>query len=299
MKHLNFAHLEYFWHVAREGGVARAARRLRVSHPTVSTQVKALERALGEKLFVREGRGLALTEMGRVVLRYADDVFAIGRELVEVVEGQPSNRPALLRIGIVDALPKSIARRLLEPTLRATPPVRLVCREDQPERLFEDLARHALDLVLCDAPAPVSIGVRTFHHELGQCGTTWFASPALARKLKRRFPRSLDGVDMVLPIEGSSLRRELDPWFESHSIRPRIRAEVEDSALMKALGADGDCVFPGPSALVDDLRRYYRVAPIATVDALRQRFYAVSAERRLTHPAVLAIRDVSRNALFA
>lgn len=299
MKHLNFAHLEYFWHVAREGGVARAARRLRVSHPTVSTQVKALEASLGEKLLMRKGRGLALTEMGRVVLRYADEVFALGRELVEVVEGQPSSRPALLRIGIVDALPKAITRRLLEPTLHANPPVRLVCREDRPERLFAELARHALDLVLCDAPAPASIGVRSFNHELGECGTSWFASPALARKLRRRFPSSLDGVDAVLPIEGSTLRRALEPWFETNSIRPRVRAEVEDSALMKALGADGGCVFPGPSALEDDLRRQYHVATIGRVAEVRQHFFAVSVERRLTHPAVIAIRDFSRNALFA
>lgn len=294
MDWLNYHHLLYFWTAAKEGGIVRASAALHLSVPTVSAQVKALERALGEKLFERKGRSVALTEMGQVVFRFADEIFSLGRELVDTVKGRPTGRPARLMVGIADVVPKLVAKRLLEPALRLGDPVRLVCREDRPDRLLAELATHGLDVVVSDAPVPPAVRVRAFGHPLVESEVSFFASGADAARYRRRFPASLDGAPMLLPSEGSALRRAIDAWFDRRSIRPRILVECADSALLKEFGEDGFGVFPAPRIVADDLRRRHRAAEIGVVDGVRETYYAITTERRIQHPAVIAIRDAAR-----
>jgi LysR family transcriptional activator of nhaA len=297
MDWLNYHHLLYFWLVAREGGLAPAAARLRLAHQTVSAQVHALEHALGEKLFERQGRRLALTELGRVAYRYADEIFALGAELQETLRGRPSGRPLRLVVGVADAVPKLIARVLLAPAQRIAEPVRLVCREDKPERLLAALALHELDVVLCDAPVPPSSGVRAYSHLLGECGVALFAPAAVARRLARGFPRSLHGSPLVLPTENTALRRALEQWFEAHEVRPQVVAEFEDSALLKAFAQDGEAAFAAPDPIAQEVQRQYRVRRVAPLPGLTERFYAITVERRLRHPGVLAISAAARTSL--
>ena len=298
MDWLNYHHLLYFWLVVREGGVARAAARLRLSPPTVSGQVRALESALGEKLFERRGRHLVPTDMGRLVYRYADEIFSLGGELVDTVKGRPTGRPVRLVVGVADAVSKLIAYRLLQPALQLPEPVRIVCREDRPERLLAELSVHGLDLVLSDAPVGPAVNVRAFNHLLGECGVGFFAAPKLAQRLSGRFPESLHGVPMLLPTETTALRRALDQWFEAQGIRPQVVSEFEDSALLKVFGQQGLGVFPAPSAIEAEVRRQYGVRLVGTTTAVRERFYAISVERRLKNPAVVAICDAARATLF-
>ncbi len=298
MQWLNYHHLFYFWVTAREGGVARAAAKLRLAHPTVSAQIHALEGALGEKLFTRVGRRLALTEMGKVVLRYADEIFSLGTELVETVKGRPTGRPARLSVGVADVLPKIVARHLLAPALGGVEPVRLVCREDTPERLLAQLAIHELDLILTDAPLPAGTSVRAYSHLLGECPVTFFGTRALCARYRRGFPRSLDGAPLVLPTEGTMLRRSLAHWFDALSIRPRVVAEIEDSALLKVFGQEGLGLFAAPSVVEREVRRQYEVEALGRAEDVRERFYAVSVERRLKHPAIIAITEGARRGIF-
>ena len=299
MEWLNYHHLLYFWLVAREGGLAPAAARLRLAHQTVSGQVRALEQALGEKLFERQGRRLALTELGRVAYRYADEIFSLGAELQETLRGRPSGRPLRLVVGVADAVPKLIARGLLLPALSLPEPVRLVCREDKPERLFAALALHELDVVLSDAPVAPSTWLRAYSHLLGECTVSLFAGARSAARLRRGFPRSLDGAPFLLPTENTSLRRALEGWFEGQGIRPRPVAEFEDSALLKAFAQGSDAVFAAPEPIAAEVERQYRVRRLATLPGLRERFYAITVERRLRHPGVLAISASAREQLSA
>ncbi len=296
---LNYHHLLYFRTVAREGGVAQAAAKLHLTHPTVSAQVKELEAALGEKLFERRGRSLVLTEVGRVVYRYADEIFGLGSELLETVRGRPSGRPLRLVVGVANAVPKAVACRLLEPALRLPEPVRLVCREDKTERLAADLARHDLDVVLTDAPLSPLVGVKAFSHLLGECGVTFLAPPSSAARLRRRFPKSLDGEPFLMPTDGTALRRSLDQWFEDVGVRPMVAIECEDSALLKAFAQRGAGAFAAPSAIADEVARQFGVRKVGSTDAVRERFYAVTVERRIRHPAVAAISQAAREELFA
>ena len=298
MDRLNYHHLLYFWMVAREGTVARAATQLRLAQPTLSGQIHALEGALGEKLFERAGRGLRLTEMGRVVFRYADEIFALGRELAESVKGQPTGRPLRLAVGVADALPKLVAYRLIEPALALPQPVRLVVHEQSTERLLAALALHDLDVVLTDRVAPPGVSVRAFNHLLGDCGATLFAAPKLAVNYRQRFPRALDGAPFLLPGETSTLRRGLEQWFEKQRIRPRIVGEFDDSTLIKVFGQAGVGLFAAPSIIESSVRKQYGVTVVGRLDRVRERFYAVSAERRLKHPAVIAITESARRELF-
>jgi LysR family transcriptional activator of nhaA len=298
MERLNYHHLLYFWMVAREGKVSRAAVKLRVAQPTVSGQVHALEGALGEKLFERAGRGLRLTEMGRVVFRYADEIFTLGRELAESVKGQPTGRPLRLKVGVADGLPKLVAYRLIEPALSLPQPVQLVVHEQSTERLLAALALHDLDVVLTDRVAPPGVSVRAFNHLLGDCGATLFAAPRLALKYRRGFPRALDGAPFLLPGETSTLRRALEQWFEKQRIRPRIVGEFDDSTLIKVFGQAGKGIFAAPSVIESSVCKQYGVAVVGRLDRVRERFYAVSAERRLKHPAVIAITQSARRELF-
>jgi len=295
---LNYHHLLYFWVVAREGSVTRAAAELRLGQPTVSAQIRTLEHTLGEKLFTRVGRNLALTDVGRVVFRYADDIFSVGRELLNTLKGRPTGRPIRFMVGVADVIPKLITYRLLRPALALGEPLRLVCREDASERLLAELAVHRLDLVLADAPVGLGVKVRAFSHLLGECGVTFFGTSRLARACRRRFPRSLDGAPLVLPTDNTTLRRSLDQWFESEGLRPNVVGEFEDSALLEVFGRTGAGIFAAPSAIEKEVRQQYAVEPIGRVESVRERFYAISVERRLKHPAVVAIAEAAREKVF-
>lgn len=299
MEWLNYHHLRYFWAVAREGGVTRASRKLNISQPTVSAQIRELEEALGEKLFSRQGRSLALTDMGRVVFRYADEIFGLGRELLDTVRSRPTGRPARLSVGIANVVPKLIAYRLLEPALHLPEPVLVECVEDKPERLFAELAVHALDVVIGDAPVGPSVNVRAFNHLLGESPVAVFGVEALAAAHRRGFPASLEGAPFLLPTHGTNLRRSLDQWFETQRVRPRAVGEFEDSALAKVFGQAGRGLFVAPLAIEAEVRRQYGVRKLGVIEAVRERFYAISVERRLKHPAVVAISEAARGKLFA
>jgi LysR family transcriptional activator of nhaA len=298
MEWLNYHHLLYFWTVARTGGVSAASAELRLAQPTISGQLRALEDALGEKLFHRVGRRLELTDVGRMVYRYADEIFTLGRELMDAVRGRPTGRPLRLAVGVADQLAKLITYRLIEPALKLSEPVHVVCREDKPERLLADLALHDLDLVLSDAPIHPSVKVRAFSHLLGECGVTIFGTKDLAAKYRRSFPKSLEGAPCLLPTENTSLRRSLDQWFEQQSLRPTVVSEFEDSALLSSFGERGLGLFPGPTAIEAEIRRQYGVVVVGRLEQVRERFYAISVERRLKHPAVVAISEAARERLF-
>jgi len=299
MEWLNYHHLLYFWTVVREGGMSRAAEKLRLAQPTVSAQVKLLEDMVGEKLFERQGRRLVLTDVGRLVYRYADEIFGIGRELMETLKGRPSaGRPLPLTVGVANAVPKLVVHRLLQPAISADQSIKLVCREDSTETLLAELATHALDVVIADVPAPPHVRVKVFSHLLGESETTFFAPGAIAAKMRKRFPQSLNDAPMLLPTPGSALRRALDHWFEAEDIRPRVVAEFDDSALMKAFGQESQAVFPSPSAIEPEIIRQYRVQIVGRTSAVRERYYAISAERRLKHAGVLAITETAKTEVF-
>src|SRR5262245_23900362 len=299
MEWLDYHHLLYFWVVAREGGLVQAGKVLRLSHPTLSAQIHALEDQLGEKLFSKVGRRLVLTELGRVVFRYAEEIFSLGREMVDTVKGRSTGQPLRLDVGIADAIPKLVVRRLLQPALTLGQPVRMVCHEDSHEKLLADLALHTLDIVIADAPVPPGSHVRAFNHLLGDTEVSFFAKAALARKYRRGFPRSLDGAPMLLPLEQLPLRRALNQWFDRHDIKPRVVAEFEDSALLNVFGSDGIGVFAAPRVVEREIGRQYGVRVIGHAEQVRERFYAISVERRLKHPAVVAISNAARHELFA
>jgi LysR family transcriptional activator of nhaA len=299
MEWLNYHHLRYFWAAVREGSVTRASKKLRVSQPAVSAQIRALEHAFGEKLLKRSGRQVVPTNAGDVVYEYADEIFGLGAELVETVRRRGQGKSMRLVIGIADVLPKPVVRRLLDPALRLGHAVRLVCREDRPvEEFMGELGLHGLDLLLTDAPIATTTS-RAFSHLLGQCGTTLFGSADLARRYRPGFPRSLDGAPALLPGSSSMLRRNLDEWFHARGIRPAVVGEFDDTALMNIFGQDGLGVFPGPTAIERDIERRYGVQAVGNIPSVPHRFYAISVERRLKHPAVVAICERARKSLFA
>jgi LysR family transcriptional activator of nhaA len=299
MEWLNYHHLHYFWVVAREGTIARASVQLRLAQPTISGQIRQLEGALGQPLFTRQGRHLALTDAGRLVYKYADEIFTLGRELLDAVKGRAPGRPLRLVVGVADVVPKAVARRLLEPALGLGQAVRLVCREDRPlEDFLAELGVFKLDVVLADAPAGPGVAVKAFNHLLGECGTSFFATKRLAAAHRKGFPRSLDGAPLLVPGEGSSLRRLLEQWISSEDVRPEIVGEFDDPALMNLFGEDGVGIFAAPTILEAELRDRHQVEVVGRVDSLRQRFYAISVERKLKHPAVIAIRESARRDLF-
>src|SRR5262249_48767806 len=298
MEWLNYHHLLYFWLAARGGGVGRASDELRLAPSTVSAQIRALEHALDEKLFRRVGRRIELTDMGRTVYRYADEIFGLGRELLDTVKNRPTGRPMRLVVGVADVLPKHVARRILQPAFGLDVPVRLTCLDGKPADLLTELAVHRLDVVLADAPVDPHVSVRAFSHLLGECGVVLAGTPPLAKRYKRRFPQSLDGAPLLMPTPGTMLRRSLDVWLETTNIRPAIIAELEDSALMTAFGQAGLGLFPVHAIVAAEVCRQYGVRVLGTVPDVRERFYAISAERRLKHPAVVAISSAAREKLF-
>jgi len=296
METLNHHHLFHFWTVVREGGVTRASEKLNVSQPTISGQLRELEEALGEKLLARSGRTVVLTDIGRTVYRYADEMLSLDRELLEAVKGRPVRR-GKLAVGVAMVVPKLVVYQMLEPALRLPEPIQLDCVHARPERLLAELAIFGLDLVLADAPAPPAVKVRAYSHLLGECAVSVFGTEPLAAAHRRGFPRSLDGAPFLLPSEDSALRLSLEEWFQRQGVRPRVVGTFEDSALLDAFGQAGAGLFAMPAAIETEVRRQYRVRVVGRLSSVRQRFYAITVERKLRNPAVVAISDRAR-ALF-
>ena len=296
---MNFKHLYYFWWVAKAGGVARAGEQLHVTPQTISGQIGLLEEDLGAPLFAKRGRNLELTEAGRLAFGYAQDIFVLGTELEESVRNYPAGgRPVEFRVGVADALSKTIAYRLIEPATRLSTPVRIVCREWKLDSLLAELAAHRLDLVLAGAPIPPSVSVRAYNHRLGESGVSFFASAQLRKNLKGKFPACLSGAPMLVPGADAAVRSRLDRWWEANKLRPRVVGEFDDSALMKAFGQRGAGVFIGPTVLESEIEKQYGVKTLGRTDEVVEEFFAISVERRVTHPCVVAITGAARSRLF-
>lgn len=297
MEWLNYHHLYYFWAVAREGSIAAATRTLNLTQPTISAQLRSLEESLGEKLFEKAGRGLVLTEAGKIALRYADEIFALGRELRDTLRDRPTGRPVRITVGIADVVPKLVAYRILRHAFASGKEVELICREASSETLLALLGQHEVDLVLTDAPAS-GAPLRAFNHFLGESGTTFFATSSIARNVQDDFPRSLAGAPMLLPGAGTQLRRTLELWFDANAIEPRRVGEFDDLALMLAFGRGGTGIFPAPSAIEDEVESQYGVKIVGRLAEVKERFYAVSAERKVKNPIVGAITGAARRSVF-
>ena len=296
---LNYKQLHYFWAVAKAGSIVRASERLSLTPQTLSGQIGLLEDTLGVPLFLRVGRRLELTETGRLALSYADEIFQIGNELEEALRARPERHAIPFRVGVDDAVPKSIAYRLLTPAMELASPVRIVCREDKLVRLLVELAIQRIDLVLADRPVPDEANVKGYSHKLGNCGITFFAAPRLAKTFKKKWPHLLDAAPLLIPGKDAAIRTPLMRWFDVHQLRPHIVGEFDDSALMQAFGQAGIGIFIAPSVIADEVQREHGVAVVGRTDEVTEQFYAISLERRLTHPAVVAINDTAHRELFA
>jgi LysR family transcriptional regulator, transcriptional activator of nhaA len=297
---LNFHHLRYFWLVAREGSVTAAAKIADVGQPVVSTQLRRLEKHFRIKLFAKAGRGLKLTEAGELVYQYAEDIFRLGRELGHTMRnGDTNSRAARLTVGVTDVVPKLIVYKLLEPVFNLALPVQLVVYEDIMEQLLSDLALNNIDLLLSESMLPVGNKMKVYQHLLGECGVTFFAAPKIAAGLKDQFPKSLNSAPMLLPTETANLRRSLDQWFITTGIAPRIVGEFVDSALIKVFGQAGRGVFALPSAVEAEVTSSYNVEIIGRVETLRERYFAMSAERKIKHPAIVKIQETAQHHVFA
>jgi LysR family transcriptional activator of nhaA len=309
MEWLNYHHLLYFWVVARTGSIARARAELRLTQPTISGQLQKLEESLGAPLFVRQGRGLVLTEVGRLVYRYADEIFSLGREMLDAVKGQPTGRPMRLSVGIADVVPKLVAHRLLSAVNDLPQRVVLVCREDRAERLVAELAVHAVDMVLADTPLPPGAHVRAYSHLLGECGVVLCAAPELAKRfVAKRAPGAgppgqplagLQGAPFLMPAEGTQIRASLENWLRDRDLRVEVAGEFDDSALLKVFGGAGAGVFAVPEVIEREVCEQFGVKVVARVPEIRERFYAISPERRIKHPAVAAISAAAKTGIFA
>ncbi|RZI44070.1 transcriptional activator NhaR [Herbaspirillum sp. HC18] len=294
MSALNYKHLHYFWVVAKCGGIGRASEQLHLTPQTISGQITLLEETLGYALFDRVGRRLELNESGRMAFSYADEIFSLGEELEDVLRHRPGDRPLQFTVGVVDSVQKSIAYLLLEPALKQPEKLRIVCREGKLAPLLAGLAIRSLDIVIADGPMPANSNVRGYSHLLGECGLAFFASPALAKQFKKGFPESLDGVPFLLPGEDAAMRPRLLKWFERAHLRPRITGEFDDSALLKEFGEAGVGIFCVPSMAAAQVRKQYGVVEIGRTREVKEQFYAISTERRLSHPAVVAIGSAAR-----
>ncbi|MFU8815385.1 MAG: transcriptional activator NhaR [Pseudomonadales bacterium] len=299
MRHLNYNHLLYFWTVAREGSVARAAEVLHLAPQTISGQIKLLEEAVGATLFNRVGRHLVLSESGQLVKQYADEIFSLGAELAQRMKNHQPGMPSTLNVGIVSSIAKLIAYRILQPALELEGEFRVVCLEGDLQKLLADLAIHRLDLVVSDHPIPAGLGVKAFNHLLGESGISFFAPARRAGRYARTFPASLDQAPVLLPVSGSVARRRLDDWFEQVGVQPMVVAEFDDSALLKAFGQAGAGVFPAPSAIAAQIESMYSAREIGRVAQVGETYYAISPERKIKHPAVLRITEAARARLFS
>lgn len=298
MEWLNYHHLLYFWMVAKKGSIAKASEELLLAPPTISAQIGKLEENLGENLFTRSGRRLVLTDTGQVVFRYADEIFSLGRELIDTLKGRPTGRPLQLLVGVADVLPKVIVYRLIEPAFRLPSPVQIVCREDPPDRLLALLAVQQLDLVLSDAPIGPGINVRAFNHPIGDCGVGFYGQPKLAKKFGKNFPQSMDAAPLLMPTESASLRRDLDGWFESQGVRPTVVGAFDDFSLLRMFASAGRGILAAPRVLDQEMGRRYGFIRIGVTEAIRARFYAISVERKIKNPAVVAICETARQKVF-
>ena len=299
MKWLNYNHFYYFWIVAREGSIARAAEELMLSQPTISVQIKELETAVRRRLFDRVGRGIQLTDAGRIAFNYANEIFSLAEEMSNALERRPAERSLKLSVGILDVIPKIVVRQLLDPALHLPQPVRLICREDKADRLLADLAARRNDVVLSDAPIGTAVQVEGFNHLLGESRVSFFASKDVAPRLKKGFPKSLNGEPVLLPSDHTQVRRSLNHWFDSKRIHPIVAGEFDDSALMFWFGQSGVGVFPAPTMMERAIEREFGVKVIGQAGDVREQFYAISMERKLNHPAVVAVCDAARKSLSA
>jgi LysR family transcriptional regulator, transcriptional activator of nhaA len=299
MDWLNYHHLLYFWTVAKEGSISAACQKLHLAQPTISGQLKKLEEAVGQKLYDRVGRGLVLTDAGRTVYRYADEIFSIGEELKEALKGRPTDRPLHLTVGVPDSLPKMIAYRLIEPAFRLEEKVHVECREGKIQDLLGELATHSVDVVLSDMQAASFVSVRAFNHFLGESGTTFFAAPELAQRISSvKFPECLHGNPMLLPCGAATLRRTIDHWFYSNEIRPEVVGDFEDTALMKVFAQAEHGVIPAPTAVEEEVCYQYGLEVVGRAPEIVERFYAITVQRRNKHPAVVALSEAARSELF-
>jgi LysR family transcriptional regulator, transcriptional activator of nhaA len=298
MRHLNYNHLLYFWTVAREGSIARASETLHLTPQTISGQLKLLEETIGQSLFQRVGRGLVLTDTGRVVNQYADEIFSLGAELTQRMRSKEPGSPVTLNVGIVNSIAKLIAYRILEPALQLDDRIRIVCTEDQLDSLLGDLAVHKLDLVLSDRTIPTGLNVRAYNHPLGESAVSLFAHKSLASRYRKNFPECLDDAPLLLPVNSSPLRRSLDEFFDRIECTPRIVAEFEDSALLKAFGEKGAGLFPAPSAIAAEVEHMYHSRKLGDIPGVTESYFAISPERKLKHPAVVEITESARSRLF-
>lgn len=299
MDHLNFKHLRYFWTVAKTGSIVRAADQLHLTPQSISGQLSEFEDRLGVELFRRSGRNRELTDAGRRILTYAEEIFAIGNELVEALHEQKSRKSLTLRVGVADSVSKSIAYHLVEPALRLDEPVRLFCREGRLASLLAELAIHHLDMIIADRPMPASLNVRGYSHLLGESSITIFSTKPLAEKLEGEFPACLNTAPMLLPGEDAAIRPALIQWLETNNLRPQIVGEFDDSALMKAFGQAGAGVFVAPTTLADHVCEQYKTVIVGRIDSVVERLYAITTERRLTHPAIVAISKAAREDIFS
>jgi LysR family transcriptional activator of nhaA len=291
---INYKHLHYFWAVAKQGGVARASEHLHLTPQTISGQISLLEDSLGEALFSKVGRNLELTDAGRLVLSYAEEIFSLGGELEDTVRNLPSGRPMVFRVGVADVVPKTIAYRLLAPAMRLPGAMRIVCKENSLDSLLAELALHRIDMVLADSPIPSGLDIRGYSHSLGECGISFLATPELASDLRGEFPQSLNGAPLLMPSDVNQVQRRLLYWLDSQHIHPRIVGEFDDSALMKAFGQAGAGIFVTPTAIAMENMKQYEVEVIGSTESVHEHFYAISVERKISHPAVAEITQTAR-----
>lgn len=292
---MNYNHLLYFWTVSREGSIAKAADVLHITPQTVSGQIKVLEKSIGAPLLKRAGRGLTLTDTGRMVFQYADEIFVTGIELAQRARGQTSGRAAEFHVGIVSSVPKLVAYRILEPALGLDEPIRAICQEASLEQLLGDLAIHRLDLVVSDHAIPAGLSVKAYNHRLGASSVGFFAARNLAKRYQKGFPQSLNDAPVLMPVMSNPLRRGLEEWFLQVDVHPRIVAEFDDSALLKAFGEAGTGLFPAPMAIQGEVERMYRSRCIGEASQVHETYFAISPERRLKHPAVREVTKVARS----
>lgn len=297
---MNYHHLQYFWATAKEGSIAKAAELLHVAQPTISTQIKQLEQTLGHSLFRRSGRGLILTDVGQTVFSYADEIFSLGQEMLSALQQQPTDRPLRLAVGILDSMPKLVSREILKPAFRRRKrSIFMTCREGSLDQLLPELASHRLDIVLCNEQVRPMIRVKTYQHLLGESGVSIYAAPEMANKLKRDFPASLHGAPALLPTDSASIRRGLDRWFRSVGVSPMVIAEFDDLALMKTFAQEGHGFTAVHTVIEKEVGASYGLEAVGEAEGCSDQFFAVSVDRKLKHPTVVAITESAREKLFA
>jgi LysR family transcriptional activator of nhaA len=297
MDWLNYHHLHYFWVVARTGSIVNASAELHLTPQTISGQIHQLEKAMETKLFRRSGRNLVLTDTGHLVYGYAHEIFTLGKDLTDTMQGRPVGHRPRFVVGIADAVPRLLGYRLLQPVLNLPSSVRLVCREGKTDQLLCDLALHSIDMVIADRPHGSASRRQGFNHLLGESGVTVFGVGRLASRYRKGFPKSLGNAPFLMPAANMSLRPSLDTWFAALGIQPTVVGEFEDTALMKAFGQAGAGLFAAPTMVEPELKRQYGVVHVGRTEQVQERYYAISVERRLKHPVVMAVFEAAQKRL--